>query len=218
MIKQENKAVYYSSLAQADNGELIPIIEYISETVKHSLIIYFKAINGEDINEPDDLDKEIALFRKEIGVKSVIKLKRNNTDITRICFDIFYHLGNKLNKFSDIFNSNSTSIIGDNPSIGINFNLNSLPDYDKFLERATDKLKTANSVNFEHKYINDIYQNNISISVHLLIDFKTDNYIISHNGKRIIKYYDEAILDTEIFTLIKEIVRNLMIELKKIKK
>ena len=219
VIKQETKAEYYSSLAQADNGELIPIIEYISETVKHSLIIYFKAINGGDINEPDDLDKEIALFRKEIGVKSVVKKKRSDIDIRKICFDVFQHLGNKLNKFSDIFNANSTKIVGDNPRIGISFNLNTLSaDYDKFLVRVTDKLKTANSVTFEHNYLNDLYQSNISIKINLIVSFKPDNYIVSYNQKRVIKYYDEKVLDEEVSNLIKEIIHNVMNELKKIKK
>ncbi len=218
VIRQENKGAYYACLAQADSGELIPIIEYISDTVKHSLNIYFKAINGEDINEPDDLDKEIALFRKEIGVKSVIKKRKKDISVTKICFEIFSPLKKKLDKFSDIFNGNSTIINGNRQSISFNIDGIGFLNYENFLKVVTDKLSTSNVISFEHNYIRDIYLNNLSIKINLSISFKPENYIVTYKGKRMIKYYEEIVFDIEINDLIKEVMQNVMTDLRKIKK
>ncbi|MBS1935830.1 MAG: Fic family protein, partial [Bacteroidetes bacterium] len=64
VVKQEDRQNYYQVLRQADAGELIPICEYMSNLLKHSLTIYIKGAKGESIAEEDDVDKEIKLFVK----------------------------------------------------------------------------------------------------------------------------------------------------------
>ena len=80
-IKDRNK--YYLTLSQADAGDSKPFIEYVSEALIHSMKIYLKGAHGESIDEPDDLDKEIHLLKKEIE-KRPDKFEKYNSYEVRI--------------------------------------------------------------------------------------------------------------------------------------
>src|SRR6202000_1107980 len=76
VVKQDDRTSYYQVLRQADAGEFIPIVEYMSGLIKHSLNIYISAAKGESIEEEDDIDKEIALFKKGLE-QDKVKHKKN---------------------------------------------------------------------------------------------------------------------------------------------
>lgn len=219
VIKNENKLEYYSCLAQADENLVIPIIEFISNTIQHSLNIYLKAINGEDINEPDDLDKEIALFRKEIGVKTEYKKLRKDVSTLKLSFEYFSYLKSKLDKFSDLFFKHSEMIIGnDGYRISNDPNSNYLKVYEEFKNIIKDKLENSTSISYQYILENDIYKKSLKLPITLNIRLKNENYIISYNGKEIIKYYDEVFLNQEYIDLVKFILKDVMEEVKKLKR
>lgn len=78
IIKTEDKAKYFTALQMADAGNIEMFIDYIAQNLNRSLEIMIAGANGEDIEEPDDLNKEIALLEQ--------KLKR---------FDIIYDYNEK---------------------------------------------------------------------------------------------------------------------------
>lgn len=106
VVKQNDKLNYYQVLRQADAGEMVPINEYMSTLVEHSLNIYIKAANGESIEEEDDIDKEIALFKKGLS-EDIIKYKNDSIYIEKAIKEtivpFFNMLFLKLNKFDDLF-------------------------------------------------------------------------------------------------------------------
>lgn len=67
IIKTEDKANYFSTLQLADAGDLQAFIDYIAKNLIHSLEIMIAGAKGEDIEEPDDIDKEIALLEKRLS-------------------------------------------------------------------------------------------------------------------------------------------------------
>lgn len=67
IIRTEDKANYFSSLQLADAGNIQAFIEYIARNLVRSLEIMVAGANGEDIEEPDDIDKEIALLEKRLS-------------------------------------------------------------------------------------------------------------------------------------------------------
>lgn len=218
VIKQENKLEYYACLSQADRGELIPIVEFISATVKHSLEIYFKAINGDSIDEPDDLDKEIALFRKEIGIKTEIKVKRKDASVSKICFEVFSLVKKKMDKFSDLFMSRRELLDYGNPIKKMSFRVNIFSSFETFTNHAKiEDIEKSKLVNYSYKFINDIFLKNSNISKEISILFKDENFIVSYKDKRVIKYYDEQIMTENILALIKLLIHDTMHDIKKIK-
>lgn len=65
IIKSKDKEAYLTALQKADVGDISAIIEYIEKQMLWSLGLEIKAANGEDLEEDDDIDKEIALLKRE---------------------------------------------------------------------------------------------------------------------------------------------------------
>ena len=63
VVKVKERTDYYAALAQADKNEYQAIIEFVAESVLDSINLYLKAAKGENIEEDEDLNKEIALFK-----------------------------------------------------------------------------------------------------------------------------------------------------------
>lgn len=75
IIKTQDKTNYLRSLQQADGGDINIFISYIGEQLIHSLDLYLSGALGEDIEEMDDVDKEIALLK--VKYNSDIKIYRS---------------------------------------------------------------------------------------------------------------------------------------------
>lgn len=81
IIKTEDKDNYFAALEQADAGMLEPFIAYIAENVIRSLEIMIKGAKGENIEEPDDIDKQIALLEQKLKAtgEKIEKVKSKET-------------------------------------------------------------------------------------------------------------------------------------------
>ncbi|KOS06840.1 hypothetical protein AM493_12995 [Flavobacterium akiainvivens] len=66
IIKTQDKKNYLAVLELADTGNLEAFVNYIAKNLVHSLEIMIAGANGESIEEPDDIDKEIALLEKRL--------------------------------------------------------------------------------------------------------------------------------------------------------
>ena len=73
VIKSSDKQNYLHALHLADTGQYEAFIRYIAEQVVHSLEMAIKAAKGESIEEPDDLDKEIALLARQLQHQETYK-------------------------------------------------------------------------------------------------------------------------------------------------
>jgi len=80
VIKQSDKQAYFYALRQADAGELDDFILYIGHNLLHSLEIQRKGANNESLEEPDDLDKQIALLKRRLESDDVLP---NSDDVIR---------------------------------------------------------------------------------------------------------------------------------------
>jgi hypothetical protein len=69
VIRLAEKDDYLFALRKADLGEAEPFIHFIAERVAGSLDLYHRGVTGEDIHEPTDVDKEIALLRMQLQHK-----------------------------------------------------------------------------------------------------------------------------------------------------
>ena len=90
VVPMKLREAYYGILSQADVNEFEPLVQYFGNLLKHSLEIQLKGIKGEDISEPDDVDKKIALLKKSIANK-----QKDNTilRLSELDFDNFIKKG-----------------------------------------------------------------------------------------------------------------------------
>ncbi len=65
IIKSRDKANYLAAIRKADVGDLAAFTTYLANEMIWSLNLGLRAARGESIEEPDDLDKEIAVFAKQ---------------------------------------------------------------------------------------------------------------------------------------------------------
>ena len=73
VIKSSDKQNYLHALHLADTEQYEAFIRYIAEQVVRSLEMAIKAAKGESIEEPDDLDKEIALLARQLQHQETYK-------------------------------------------------------------------------------------------------------------------------------------------------
>lgn len=97
IIKTEDKENYYAVLRLADTGNLEAFVEYIAKNLNRSLEIMIAGANGEDIEEPDDIDKEIALLERRLaGFGKKIDKEKSPQTVNDIYVNSIYPLVNDL--------------------------------------------------------------------------------------------------------------------------
>jgi Fic family protein len=108
VIKNDDRNRYLAALADADAGEPEPFLRFIIENVEAGLQLMIRAAKGESIDEPDDLDKKLALLKKQLASKddfakaswNPVTQKRLYNSFLRYWLDDF---GYELKRFEDFF-------------------------------------------------------------------------------------------------------------------
>ncbi len=196
IIKTEDKNNYFAVLQIADAGNLEAFVDYIGLNLTHSLDLMIKGAKGESIEEPDDLEKEVALLEQKLNsvgkpFKS-FKSKKNILTIYNNSIKRLYEIFMFKNKVFERFYLNS------------NFELYIDNEY------SYDGFKGAhNIINENTKYISLGYDfENLKIQKLESLDFDTlikivftkSTYRIGNSSQQIIedKYYHEQLTDQEI--------------------
>lgn len=87
IIKTEDKENYYAVLQLADADQMQPFIDYIGTNLERSLEIMIKGARGEDIEEQNDLDKELALLERTLISKEKDENLIKSPTIMRVLAD-----------------------------------------------------------------------------------------------------------------------------------
>lgn len=73
VIKADEQQKYYGLLSMADTGDHRPFVDHITQNMLNSLGLFLRAADGQDIEEDEDISKEISTFRAQI--KDQVKAK-----------------------------------------------------------------------------------------------------------------------------------------------
>jgi hypothetical protein len=109
IIRTEDKENYYRALRLADGGEIDPFIEYVGMQLLRSMEIYQRGAMGEEIEEEDDIDKRIAMFKAEIAIAQEpnLEVRRSPENIRKVVeksiLPLLKNILRKLEKFDDLF-------------------------------------------------------------------------------------------------------------------
>jgi Fic family protein len=111
IIKTEDKTKYYQYLAdiQGYSGSKDFYYSLMLDLLIHSMELVDTAINGGDIEEPDDIDKRIELLKKKLDKTDVVtevkSLYSTNKVLGENIFPMLQQLEEKLAKLKDLFHS-----------------------------------------------------------------------------------------------------------------
>ncbi|WP_179413944.1 Fic family protein [Mucilaginibacter sp. E4BP6] len=208
VVKTDDRKNYYSLLSRADVGDTWPFVEYVAELMQSSLQLYLKAARGVDIDEDDDIDKEIALFKMQVRENSIYKEKKSFKIISNIIVDIIDPIVKdafkKAEKFDELFTKSNRSIIFQAESFS-DFNQNLLnfisSRYQKF-----DKME----ISFSYSSFKSM-RNVFDLSIKQTIKFNLYEYKILDNQNKLIitKQYHEPVSNIEKKEIIKVLIRDI---------
>ena len=86
IVRQDRRDRYLQELERADQTEDPgEFIDYIASCCEYPLNVYLRAARGEPLEDSDDIDREIALFRRTLvdgdGVQDHVHLRRHVADV-----------------------------------------------------------------------------------------------------------------------------------------
>lgn len=116
IIKDENKKAYYQLLAdiQAYGGNPELFYAFIGERILESQQLVLDAIEGKEIEEPDDIDKRIDLLKKKLSDPDVVTESRTlyttNEVLEKSIFPMLQNLESKISKLLDLFNGSARTM------------------------------------------------------------------------------------------------------------
>ena len=103
IVQQEHRGQYVNRLEQADKTEdLSEFINYIANSCEYSLHLHLRASRGESIEDVDDIDKEIALFKRSLA-NTTDQFPLQRQYIAFILKPFYDYSQSKTRQFSDVF-------------------------------------------------------------------------------------------------------------------
>ena len=110
MIRRDDRDEYFGQLELADKTEsLSRFIDYIASCCDYSLNLHLKAARGESMEDVDDIDREIALFKRSLSDAAVDSLPARE-HIGSVLRPFFDYSEGKIRLFSDVFGKVRTYI------------------------------------------------------------------------------------------------------------
>jgi hypothetical protein len=228
IIKENHKDRYYQLLAdvQVYGGDIELLTAFFGERINESQELVLKAIKGEDLEEPDDVDKEIELWkRNQLLNRHSDKIKRSNSVVSELYNNGLENLLREFNKchngFFEMFNSKEVNFYQDNSRIPV-----------KNLEYLSQLVSNPNHSSLAIDYNDDRFRqfscfvqlseylmgnNSFSINSELVVYFNLQDYSIEYEGmyfskkvNKTAKNYHEHISNDEIKILLKEVKKDLL--------
>lgn len=206
IIKTQDKENYFAALRQADAGMIGPFIEYIASNLVRSLEIMIKGAKGEDIEEPNDLDKEISLLEKRLeSVGNKVDIEKSKEAVLefydRSIAPLFRKFISECKKFDNFYLETEYRLSVDSKF----YRLSS--DEIVMKSRQMIRAETSNiGMVYHHKHFNhtglenenhysrieiNFYPTNLKLSNRT--NFSTTSKIISYNEQLTEKVIDELI-------------------------
>lgn len=186
VIKNRDKVQYYAALNIADNGIYEDLIKLFAENVRHSFVIIHKAINGENINEADDLDKEIELFVKEMqfqNIKTVDFEKDKGFLIDTYIKGFLEYLLPKIINMGELFNRINLQFYYNNHGNYDNMDIFNVLDYLQMIPKIEKRFETFNKfekdVRFKLSLINYFWDDKLSLEIPISLSFKRKSVTIN---------------------------------------
>ena len=206
---KDSKDEYFAALQLADTGNIEAFITFIAQNLVRSLEIMIAGAKGEDIEEPDDLDKEIALLEQRlsgIGTKATtIKSKELIQDIfLNSIFKLSKVLTNRNELFEKFyFNKNSKIEIENSGSRSVYSSI----DFDTLVQNLS--INTSNiSISYFFKNFRTLGFGAFDYSTQIAFNFRDLTYEVYSSGKvHVEKQYGSQLTEIEVNKIVKSEIK-----------
>jgi Fic family protein len=225
VVKSAEKKEYLAALNKADTGDIPAFTAHIAEQVIWSFDLWLKAAKGEDIDEPDDLDKELALLKNELDQKPDNFDKRGSEELiieilSNDILKLFHSLADKLLSLKDYFVSIDCFLIHsgyDNERNLRNVNITLIKNDDKPIFDLNTEINrtTGFEIHLDCVALKKV-KNKMNISIENHIEFSEFHYsIYSRDHDQILtKPYGQHLSENEIKSVVNNNVHYIIDKIK----
>ena len=222
IIKTTEKKKYLNALNQADVGNIEAFVKYIAEQLLWSLELTIKAMKGESIEEVDDYEKEIAIWKKQVIAKEVNSEPKSNALIYELyqsgIAEMFTDFADKHKQFDDLFRDTSVSFCKDNicghDIEYLNNEINRVKSITASFLSDNFFQQISTLVNFKEYKFNEL--KHFYITSNLELQFEPYNYIVKHNNLVLYKRnYGNLLSKKEMENIVTDSVKRVFEEIKK---
>lgn len=210
VIKSKDKKNYFIALNEADAGNIEAFVEYISELAIKWHDKYVKAIKGEEIEDDDDLKKEIALLRWEVGQKKEFKILSPDifqSIIDTVVFPLVKILVENLSEFDPLFSNKEVYLGTDTIKIPLHFS----DQVAKLIDEEKRQLSTKSVIEFLYNHEGLLIAKKPESNIQIVTKFTFDKYSykIQTNLKNLLveKDYDEVLSIEEMTKIVKTLTK-----------
>jgi len=229
-VREDERNAYYQYLAdiQGYGGSSDIFYEFMAGLLLRSQQLVMDAVEGKEIEAPDDVDKEIALFKKSLSDEPDA-LPKNNKDIfaryedsIKPLFELFVK---KHMQFEELFYESWVESYPDDRNGG-----QGLEHLDKSMEEMKKQLGLWENEDQEGRYeappveVCSIHYhfssfrktgtNTFDIHVTILCGFLAYEWQLFNGENVLSKFYSQPLSQDEIETFVRETVRNTFQEIK----
>ncbi len=193
IVPSEQKSAYLAALRLADAGDLGPLTAFLGEQLERSLNLAIRAGKGENIEEPSDVEKQVALF-----VRSEQAHRKESEELLDFLAETSFlpfirELERKLESLKPVFSRFTVQTTRD--GAGNTFRKLNLIPSKKWIEFPNRKFKMI----FSFGGYKGAATHPFNHETRVAINFPPESYTITHDKEVILsKPYPEPILDQEI--------------------
>jgi len=217
VIKTSDKWNYLAAFNRADSGDLESFIKYIAKQLIWSLEISIKAANGENLDEPGDLDKKIKLLKNKLNSSDEeIKITKSKESVLEIfnknIEPLLRQLSAKLSEFDILFKSKTEWLRADGPALGTT------------LENSIDILRSQmkdtifNQIFYDYILV-DFRKGTTAYNVNCLLEIQFHHNVYelkSSNAKfHFVKLYHENLTEADMAQIVEEIGTDIVDKIEK---
>jgi Fic family protein len=221
IVKVEEKNIYNQYLAdiQGYGGSPDLFINFMCKLLIHSQELIFKAIRGESIEEPSDLDKGIELLKKSLTVLPG-EIEKSPEIIQKLWNDSLGYLKDSFvvmqSKFKELFEESTLYINVNMKDEGLPIAIKTMELEKLFFEDITKVSKTT-QIAFQAYFTTMKRHSSYSSSLKIEIVFSNISYSINNRRNiKIEKSYSESFTRDEVDNLIQQTGKSLLEELNKV--
>jgi Fic family protein len=207
IVKSADKANYLAALRLADVGQIQSLTDFLGRQLEWSLNLGLRAAKGESLEEPSDIEKEVAIFiREQEGNRKDIK--RRSPEVLQELYHsgwerLFSRFEEKISKLYPLF---AEAIIEATPSRTGEVRRNWRVAFADFVATKTSHPTFAVTIHLKGYKVPVDIPFNVDAALQLL--FEEFRYSVHPDfGKTIKKYYSEPILSDEAEEITGRILR-----------
>jgi Fic family protein len=210
VIESADKKNYLTALNRADVGDIEAFVQYISRLAIKWQSKYVKAIKGEEIEDDDDLKKDIALLKREVGQKKQFKILSPDifqSIIDTVVFPFVKILVENLSEFDPLFSNKDVYLGTDTIKIPLHFS----DQVAKLIIEQKRQLSTSTVIEFlyNHKDLRIAKKPGGNIQIVTIFSFDKYSYKIQTNLKNLLveKDYDQVLSIEEMTKIARDLTK-----------